>query len=474
MEHGNPIKLNNYKHTKIIATIGPSTNSYELIEFLIKAGANGLRLNFSHGDYEERKQQILWIREASEKLKKPVAIIQDLQGPKMRLGDFIGTINIEKAQELRFALGSDYPESGIIPTQYDLSKKVKRGERLYLADGKIICQITSVRDGIVYAKSENSGVIIRRKSINLPDTDFAGDVITDKDKRDLVFGSTQDIDYVALSFVQTEKEIEGLRKILNNLGSHSKIIAKIETKSAINHLDDIFYASDAVMVARGDLAIEVPYESVPIVQRKIIGLGLEHCKPTIVATQMLHSMTDSPEPTRAEVSDIATAVLVGADSVMLSDETANGEYPLEAVKVMKKVIMYTEKNAPLKTVFSEAIKHNRQAAISRAVNNLAISINAKAIVAETQSGHTPINISSLRSPVPILAVTNNPKIAQQLAIVYSIKSLIRPVNKLTLDRLTDWLSQNKILSKGDVIVTASGKYPGIVGTTDTIKVRMIE
>ena len=228
------------------------------------------------------------------------------------------------------------------------------------------------------------------------------------------------------------------------------------------------------MVARGDLAIEVPYESVPIVQRKIIGLGLEHCKPTIVATQMLHSMTDSPEPTRAEVSDIATAVLVGADSVMLSDETANGEYPLEAVKVMKKVIMYTEKNAPLKTVFSEAIKHNRQAAISRAVNNLAISINAKAIVAETQSGHTPINISSLRSPVPILAVTNNPKLAQQLAIVYSIKSLIRPVNKLTLDRLTDWLSQNKILSKGDVIVTASGKYPGIVGTTDTIKVRMIE
>ena len=468
------ISIKNYKHTKIIATIGPSTNSYSAIESLISAGANGLRLNFSHGDFDERKQQIKWIREASASLKKPVAIIQDLQGPKIRLGDFMGVISISKGQELRFAYNTDYSATGIIPTQYDLSKKVKRGEKLYLSDGRIICTITSVIEDVVYAKAQNEGAVIRRKGLNLPDTDFGGDVITAKDKRDIVFGSTQDIDYVAISFVQSDIEINTLRKILSNLGSRSKIIAKIETKSAVDNLNDIFMASDAVMVARGDLAIEVPFESVPIIQRKIIGLGLEHNKPTIVATQMLYSMTDSPEPTRAEVADIATAVLVGSDAVMLSDETASGDYPLEAVRVMKKIILYTEKNTPLKTIFPSNLKKSRQSAISSAINNLALNIHATAIVAETKSGHTAINISSLRSPIPIIAVTNDPKTAQQLSIVFSVKSFIRPANRLTIDRLTDWLRQNDILGKGDVVVTASGKYPGIVGTTDTIKVRMIE
>lgn len=468
------IPLDRYKHTKIIATIGPATNSYSSIEALIKAGANGLRLNFSHGDYDEREQQIKWIREASNNLNKPVAIIQDLQGPKIRLGDFMGVINVAKGQELRFSYLSDYESTGIIPTQYDLSKKVSRGEKLYLSDGKIICQITSVKDNLVFARAENEGILIRRKSINLPDTDFSGDVITSKDKKDIVFGSTQDIDYVALSFVQSAVEIEHLRKLLSNVGSRSKIIAKIETKPAVENLEEIIQSSDGVMVARGDLAIEVPFESVPIIQRKIIGLGQEYAKPTIVATQMLHSMTESPEPTRAEVSDIATAVLVGSDAVMLSDETANGDYPLEAVKVMKKIILYTEQNSPLKTVFDNKRNNTRSLAISSAIANLATSISAVAIVAETKSGATALNIASLRNPIPLIAVTNDPKTAQQLAIVFSVKSFIRPANKLTIDRLTDWLKSSKILTKNDIIVTASGKYPGVVGTTDTIKVRMIE
>ncbi len=468
------IPLEEFKHTKIIATIGPSTNSYEAIEALIKAGANGLRLNFSHGDYDERKQQIKWIRQASQVLAKPVAIIQDLQGPKIRLGDFMGVIPVSTGQELMFGLNSNYESTGHIPTQIDLSKKVKRGERLYLADGKISTYITSVSQGIVYAKAENDGILIRRKGINLPDTDFAGDVITAKDKRDIVFGSTQDIDYVALSFVQSSVEVEMLKKILHNIGSPAKIIAKIETKASINHLDDIFSSSDAVMVARGDLAIEVPFESVPIIQRKIIGMGLEYAKPTIVATQMLHSMNESPEPTRPEVSDIATAVIVGCDAVMLSDETASGEYPLQAVKVMKKIILYTEKNTPLTTVFSGEKNATRQYAISRAIAGLANNINARAIVAETKSGATAKNIASLRSSMPLIAVTSEPRTAQQLAIVFSVKSYVRPSNQMTIDRLTDWLKSNKLLDKGDVIVTASGKYPGVVGTTDTIKVRMIE
>ena len=468
------IPLEKYKHTKIIATVGPSSNSYSLIEALIKAGANGLRLNFSHGDNDEKIQQIKWIREASDKLKKPVAIIQDLQGPKIRLGDFMGEISVSIGEELRFAYMSDHEQTGVIPTQYDLSLKVKRGEKLYLSDGKIICQITSVSKGVVYAKAGNEGVLVKRKSINLPDTDFSGDVITPKDKRDIVFGSTQDIDYVALSFVQSAVEIEMLRKILSNIGSHSKIIAKIETKPAVDNLDEIFHSSDAVMVARGDLALEVPFESVPIIQRKIIGMGQDYAKPTIVATQMLSSMTNSPEPTRAEVSDIATAVLVGSDAVMLSDETASGEYPLEAVKVMKRIILYTEQNTPLRAVFEDHKKETRSHAISEAITNLATNINAVAIVAETKSGATAINISSLRNSIPLIAVTNDPKTAQQLAIVFSVKSFVRPANRLTIDKLTEWLKANKILSKNDIVVTASGKYAGVVGTTDTIKVRMIE
>ncbi len=343
------VPLAQFKRTKILATVGPSTNTYESILALIKAGANGIRLNFSHGSFEERAEQIGWIRKASQEYGKPIAIVQDLQGPKIRLGDFEGVINVSKGMNMQFKYNADYERSGLIPTQYDLSKKMKRGERLYLFDGKVRTTVTSVKDGVVHARAENEGILIKRKGINLPDTDFGGDIITLKDKKDVAFGSTHDIDYIALSFVQTEHDIRALRTILKSLGSRSKIIAKIETKAAVENIDRIILESDAVMVARGDLAIETLPESVPIVQRKIIGLGMKYAKPVIVATQMLASMTDMPEPTRAEVSDVATAVLLGTDCVMLSDETANGNYPIEAVEFMKRVIMYTQEMSQQKS-----------------------------------------------------------------------------------------------------------------------------
>jgi pyruvate kinase len=278
-----------------------------------------------------------------------------------------------------------------------------------------------------------------------------------------------------MSFVQTANDIVNIRRILLNLGSSANVIAKIETKAAVDNLEEIVKEVDAVMVARGDLAVETPAESVPIVQRQIIGLGLRYAKPTIVATQMLASMTDMPDPTRAEVSDIATAVLVGADCLMLSDETASGQYPLEAVKVMKKVIRYTERHAPLKAVFTDSPEdHSRQSAISGAVISLAKSIKAKAIVVETKSGATALQISSRRPEIPIIAVTDSVRTAQQLSIIYDVKSYVRPVDKLAAKKLTDWLRENKVLEKGDVVVTASGRYPGVVGTTDTIKVRVLE
>ena len=468
--------VHDFKRTKIIATIGPVTNNYEAILSLLKAGANGIRLNFSHGTYEEREQQIKWIRDAAKEYGKPVAIIADLQGPKVRLGDFEGEISIKKGQHVTFKYQADYERSGYLPTQYDLSKKAKRTERIYLFDGKIRLTVTSVAGGLVHATAENAGVITKRKGINLPDTDFSGDVITDKDKKDIAFISSQDIDYVAQSFIQSADDVIKIRKILSNYNSDAKIIGKIETKLAIDNLDEIVDYSDVVMVARGDLAIESSAEAVPVLQRKIVALGRRYATPVIIATQMLASMTDSPEPTRAEVSDVATAVITGADCVMLSDETATGSYPKEAVAVLKRVILYTQANSPAKPVFQNFTEESfgRQDAICMSVVSLANNLNATAIVAETATGNTPLQISSHRPDIPIIAVTASTRVAQQLALAHGTKSYMRPVDKYAATKLTNWLKQNKVLNKGDIIVTASGMHPGVVGTTDTIKVRVLE
>lgn len=468
------VPISQFKRTKIIATIGPATDSYKSVLSLLKGGTNGFRLNFSHGDYEERLRQITWIREAAKEYGKPAAIIQDLQGPKIRLGDFDGVVTVKPGQSIQLQYNADYERSGRLPTQYDLSKKVKRGHRIFLYDGKVQAIVTSVVDGVVHAKVENEGMLIKRKGINLPDTDFEGDVITAKDRKDLAFEGMHEIDYVAQSFVQSAGDVERLRAIMRNLGSKAKIIAKIETKAAIDNLEEIMQAADAVMVARGDLAVETMPESVPVLQRHIIGLGRKYRKPTIVATQMLLSMTEQPEPTRAEVSDVATAVIVGADATMLSDETANGQYPLQAVEVMKRIIMYTQTNATVRASFSELKdEETNQNAISSAIINLAKQLDARAIVAETKSGATAIQIASYRSNQPVIAVTSDVTVTNQLAIVYGVKSYERPVDKFAATKLTNWLLQKRVLKKGDVIVTASGQYPGVVGTTDTIKVRVL-
>jgi pyruvate kinase len=468
------VPITSFKRTKIIATLGPATDSYEAVRNLITAGVNGFRLNFSHGTQEEHARRIPWIRKASRELGKPVAIIQDLQGPKIRLGDFEGIITIQAGQELAFAYKADYEATGLIPTQYDLSKKVKVGERLYLFDGKVRTLVTAVEDGVVRARADNEGIIISRKGINLPDTDFGGDILTEKDLSDIAFGAGQDLDYVGLSFVQSAQDVARLRKLLKSHGSDARIIVKVETKAAVENIEEIMHATDSVMVARGDLAVETPAESVPVVQRQIIGLGQKYAKPTIVATQMLLSMVDMPEPTRAEVSDVATAAFLGADCVMLSDETAMGKYPIDAVKTMKRVITYAEQHPPLKTLYPHEREHTVQHAISGSVISLAKSLDARAIVAETKSGATARQIASLRADTPLIAVTDLARTAQQLVLVYGVKSYVRPVSREAAQRLTDWLRENHVLKAGDMVVTVSGRYPGVVGTTDTIKVRVLE
>lgn len=466
------VEIDSYKRTKILATLGPSSWDYETILAMIKAGTNGFRLNFSHGENADKAKHIKLIRKASKEAGKPVAIVQDLQGPKIRFGD-IEPVDVNTGDELKLAYEDD-AVGDILPIQYDLSKKVKKGQRLSIFDGRIQTEITSVKNGVVTVKVKNPGKIIKRKGINVPDTDLKGDILTEKDKEDMRFGIDHDIDYVALSFVQTADDILHAQHYLAKLGSKAKIIAKVETKAATDHLESIVRAVDGgVMVARGDLAVETEPESVPIVQRKIIGLCQQYAKLSIVATQMLASMTDNPEPTRAEVSDVATAVIVASDAVMLSEETAAGDYPVEAVKFMKRIIGYTEANNPLTAIFPGPEDNSIQTAVSSAVISIAERVSAKAIVTITTSGNTARNIAAHRPKVPIFMITESQHIANQLALVYGGKSLVRDHAKNPEERTAEWLHKNKILKRGDMVVMTNGKYPGQIGGTDTIKVRRI-
>lgn len=473
----NPIAAANFKRTKIVAAIGPPTDSYKMVYAMIEKGVNAITMNFSHQTYDAARRQTKWIRKASVELGKPVAIVQDLAGPKIRLGDFEGFIGVETGQVIRLGYETNYEQSGVVPVQYDLSKKVVRGDTMFIYDGKVRATVQSVKDGVIYAKIENNGVLLKRKGINLPDTDFGGDVITQKDKADLAFGSTQDFDYVAMSFVQTADDLRAMRKIMKNLGYEAKLMVKVETKAAIANIDAIVQEVDAVMIARGDLAYEVSPEAVPTLQRKIISLCRQYGKLSVVATQMLSSMTENPEPTRAEVSDVATATILQADALALRDETANGKYPIESIEMMKRIINYTERNSPVKKVhFTDEDEHSGnpfQQAIAKAIITLARQVDATAIVAETRSGGTALAIASQRPTRALIVVTSSQKVAQQLSILYGAKAFVRKDGKMQATKLTDWLVQNKVLKTGDIVVTASGQHPGKIGTTDTIKVRAL-
>lgn len=467
------VKLEKYKRTKMIATVGPSTNDYDSILAMAEHGVNGFRLNFSHGDHKERAKQIEWIRKASEELGKPVAIIGDLQGPKIRLGDFDGEIQLRAGQDVRLGYQTDYVRDKVIPTQYDLSKKAERGQRILLVDGKIKGTITSVQKGMLFVQIENDGILTKRKGINLPDTDFAGDIITEKDKEDLAFICSNDVDYIGMSFVQTADDIREMQKMIKNHGSNVKVIAKIETLAAVDNINEIIDTVDAVMVARGDLAIETEPESVPVITRKIISLCQQHNTISIVATQMLMSMTETPEPTRAEASDVATAVVVGSDCVMLSDETANGKYPMQSVAMMKRIILYTQENMTSEPDMYRSEDESIQGAISSAIITLAHQVKARVIVAATKSGATALNIAAHRPTMPIVVVASVERVANQCVLIYGSIVFVRPESTSGNLKMTAWLHENKVLEQGDVIVAASGVRPGQTGGTDTIKVRTI-
>lgn len=465
-----------FKRTKILATIGPDTSTPEMLEKLIAAGVNGIRLNFSHGDYEERDKQLPWIREAAAKVGKPVAILQDLQGPKIRLGMLNENTPVKTGDEIILDFAAEH--NGLtFPVQYNLAEKVKVGEPIYIFDGKVRTTVIEIpSETAIKLRVENDGTLMSKKGINLPDTDFGGDILTPKDLKDVEYGLTKDIDYVALSFIQSPDDIHNLRQILVAGGSTAQIIAKIETKAAIKDdvMEEIVKASDGIMVARGDLAVEAGAEVVPIVQRKLLALCRKHGKLSIVATQMMASMVDNPEPTRAEVSDVANAVIQGADTVMLSDETANGKYPLETVAAMKKVILYTQDNAAVAPIHDIITKNLQLDAISAAAVSLAEQLKVDAIIAETKSGATAWNIAGHRPNLPIISVTSEVKAAQQLALSYANRSYVRPDGAEAGFDLATELKNDGFFGEDNVkVIIVSGQQPGIIGTTDTIKVRAL-
>ena len=421
-----------FKRTKILATVGPSVFGEEKLKELVYAGVNGFRLNFSHGSYDERDEQIRIIRKYAAERGKSVAILQDLQGPKIRLGDIKDNhLDLKKGDEIILDYALKEHDGGMtLPVQYNLAEKVKVGEPIFLFDGKIRTVVKEiVSKTAIKAEVENDGYIMSRKGINLPDTDMGGDIITEKDLADIEFGASRDFDYVAMSFIQSAEDIDKLRQILVSHGSTAQIIAKIETKKAIESdekMEEIVKATDGIMIARGDMAIEAGAEVVPIVQRKLIALCRQYSKLVIVATQMMASMVENPEPTRAEVSDVATAVILGADVVMLSDETANGKYPIETIREMKKVILYTQNHTriqPLDTLPTGPYKNYD--AIASATVEMAEKIGADLIAVATKSGATALAIAAQRPNMPIISITSDPRVAGQLALTYANSSFIR-------------------------------------------------
>jgi pyruvate kinase len=473
-----------FKRTKILATVGPPVDSQEQINEMLRLGVNGFRLNFSHGDYEERDAQIKWIRTGAAEAGKSVSILQDLQGPKIRLG----MLKDDKEYPVKIGdkLVLDYKQAkhdggNVIPIQYNLAPKVKSGEVIFIYDGKVKTVVTKViNDTSFEVEVKNDGVLASKKGLNLPDTDFGGDVITEKDMADMEFGASRDFDYVAMSFIQSADDIRKLRQILVSFGSTAQIIAKIETKAAVatpEIMEEIVKATDGIMVARGDMAYEVGVEMVPTIQLQLVRLCRKYSKLCIVATQMLETMIDNPEPTRAEVSDIANAVMQGTDAVMLSGETSYGKYPLEAIRMMRNTIVYTQDNAPMRLLdIKPQGPHKMLDAVADSAVALAEEIGAEAIVCETGTGITPAIVAARRPSMAIISVTDNQRVANQLSLTYANSSFVRPYSEMYAEDLLAELKGRDYFnndSQNVRIVLVSGSAKGKIGGCDTIEVKEI-
>ncbi|MEM9117368.1 MAG: pyruvate kinase [Cyanobacteria bacterium P01_F01_bin.56] len=469
------------RRTKIVATIGPATQKPEVLRSLIEAGATTLRLNFSHGTHEDHQRSVRLIRQVSFELNQPVGILQDLQGPKIRLGRFEdGSIHLNKGDEFTLTSRSLPGTARISSVTYEpLAQEVPNGATILLDDGKVEMQVESVDQdqGELHCRVVVGGVLSNNKGVNFPGVYLSIKALTEKDKKDLVFGLGQGVDWVALSFVRNPQDVLEIKELIANAGKRVPVIVKIEKHEAIEQMDAILSLSDGVMVARGDLGVELPPEEVPILQKRLISTANRLGIPVITATQMLDSMVNNPRPTRAEVSDIANAILDGTDAVMLSNETAVGKFPVEAVATMAKVALRIEQeNLGYDTQDMVGSPRSIPNAISQAVARISSQLNSSAIMTLTKSGATARNVSKFRPTTPILAITPQVDVSRQLQLVWGVRPLIvldLPSASQTFQAAMNIAQEKGFLREGDLVVMTAGTLQGVSGSTDLIKVDIV-
>ncbi|MCX5947846.1 MAG: pyruvate kinase [Cyanobacteria bacterium] len=467
------------RRTKIVATIGPATESPEVLRRLIEAGATTFRLNFSHGDHSEHAARIVTIRQVAAELGVNIGILQDLQGPKIRLGRFAGG-PITLANGDSFTLTSrdvSCTQEIATVTYARLADEVTAGSRILLDDGRVEMVVRKVDrpQQTLHCEVTVGGVLSNNKGVNFPDVQLSIRALTDKDRIDLAFGLAQGVDWVALSFVRNPADMLEIRELIRSHGHTTPVVAKIEKFEAIDSIDAILPLCDGVMVARGDLGVEMPAEEVPLLQKELIRKANSLGIPIITATQMLDSMASCPRPTRAEVSDVANAILDGTDAVMLSNETAVGDFPVEAVATMAQIARRIERDYPQKVLDSH-MATSIPNAICQAVSSIARQLNAAAILPLTKSGSTARNVSKFRPSTPILAITSDVCVARQLQLVWGVTPLLiaEQINSGSTFNVAMGVGQEKgLLQEGDLVVQTQGTLEGVSGSTDLVRVGLV-
>ncbi|MEI7517818.1 MAG: pyruvate kinase [Mycobacteriaceae bacterium] len=462
---------------KIVCTLGPATGTDDAVRALVDAGMDVARLNFSHGDHAEHRASYERVRKASEVTGRAVGILADLQGPKIRLGRFAdGKAVWENGDTVRITVEECEGSHDRVSTTYkQLAEDAKPGDRLLIDDGKVAVTVERIDGDDVVCTVTEGGPVSNNKGLSLPGVAVSVPALSAKDIGDLEFALTLGVDLVALSFVRSPADIELVHEVMDRVGRRVPVIAKLEKPEAVANLEAVVLAFDAVMVARGDLGVELPLEEVPLVQKRAIQIARENAKPVIVATQMLESMIQNSRPTRAEASDVANAVLDGADAVMLSGETSVGAYPLEAVRTMARIICAVEENSTAAPPLAH-VPRTKRGVISYAARDIGERLDAKALVAFTSSGDTVRRLSRLHSPIPLLAFATAPEVRSQLALTWGTETFIVPHAGSTDDMIRQvdhaMLKLGRY-QRGDLVIIVAGAPPGTVGSTNLIQVHRI-
>ena len=470
-----------FNKTKIVATVGPASSSKEMLRALIREGVDVFRLNFSHGTHEDHLKVIKNVRELNDELGTQICLLQDLQGPKIRVNEMQPNIVIERGQKLIITTQELLGNGEIISTSYkSLPNDVKVGDMILIDDGKLELKVLEKTDTQVTTEVIYGGSLKSRKGINLPFTKVSAPSLTEKDLKDLEFGLENDVDWIALSFVRKAEDIHSMRSILDSRQSAARIVAKIEKPEALSNIDDIIAATDAVMVARGDLGVEIWMEEVPMVQKMLVEKCNKAGKPVIVATQMMESMIENPRPTRAETNDVANAVMDGADALMLSAETASGKYPLEVIRSMVRTIASVEKNQAIYYRFRDVNKKSATYIHDNfvlAACKLAKDVGAKAIVGMSQSGYTAFKSSAFRPNANIFVFTSNKSLLNKINLVWGSKAYLYNKTNSTDETIADVetvLKANGHVKSGDIIIVLASMPIQEKARTNTIKINIVK